>query len=357
MRAALYVGEHKDLVIEDIEPDMAGPFDVVVDIGASGVCHTDLSVVKGYIPMTEGAILGHEGAGRVVAIGDGVRRVAVGDRVVATFAPACGSCWFCLHDSSHLCELVVSATPRATRNDGSKCLTFTGLGTFSEQMTVHEASVVKVETDLPDHELALLGCGVTTGVGAALNTAHVTPGSVVVVVGCGGVGQAVVQGGRIAGASRIVAIEPIEFKRDLAIRMGATDAIDPTSSDPIEAVKEMTQGRGADYVFEAIGLPETIMQAYALARRGGTIVTIGMPRIKTHISVSAFRLFYEEKRLVGCYYGSAQVRRDLPLFVRFVEAGKLDLGSLVSRRISLEEINESFADLESGEILRNVISG
>ena len=208
----------------------------------------------------------------------------------------------------------------------------TGLGTFADVMTTNEASLVRVETDLPGEQLALIGCGVTTGRrrGAATPPAS-QPGATVAVIGCGGVGQSVIQGARIAGASRIFAIDPVELKRKTAEQLGATDLIDPAEGDPIQQVKGATAGRGTDYAFEVIGLPETITQAYNTARRGGTVVVVGMPRIEDMVTFSAIQLFAEEKKLLGCMYGSAQVRRDFPRLVDLAETGRLDIGSMVSR--------------------------
>ncbi len=203
-------------------------------------------------------------------------------------------------------------TPRVKRADGSVATCMTGLGTFSDYMTLDQSSVVKVETDVPDEQLALIGCGVTTGVGAALNTAKIVPGSSVAVIGCGGVGQSVIQGARIAGAGHIIAIDPVELKRKTAEQLGATDLVDPSDGNAVEAVKALTGGRGADYAFEVIGLPETIQQAYKSARRGGTVVVVGMPRVDAMVNLSAWGLFYDEKRTLGCYYGSAQVRGTFP---------------------------------------------
>ncbi len=295
MRAAIFVGQDQPLEIEDVTPVAPGPRDVVVHVDASGVCHSDLSVMNGGLPLPPPCILGHEGTGTVEAVGNEVSRVNVGDRVVASFTPACGVCWYCLHDQSNLCEHMgaVATAPRVTRGDGTPMITMTGLGTFADMMTVDESSIVKVDTDLPAEQLALIGCGVTTGVGAALNTAQVEPGATVAVIGCGGVGQAVVQGARIAGASRIFAIDPVELKRKSAEQLGATDLIDPAAGDPVEQVKAATGGRGADYAFEVIGLPETIVQAYNTARRGGTAVVVGMPRWDASVTLPAFGMFFE----------------------------------------------------------------
>ena len=196
----------------------------------------------------------------------------------------------------------------------------------------------------------------TTGVGAALNTAQIVPGSTVAVIGCGGVGQAVIQGARIAGASRIFAIDPVELKRKTAESFGATDLVDPGAGDPVAQVKELTGGIGADYAFEVIGRPETIVQAYTTARRGGTVVVVGMPKWDSEVTLPGFPLFYDEKRLLGCVYGSAQVRADFQRFVDLVETGRLDLGSMVSAEIGLDDVNDAFRAMEAGEVIRSVIT-
>jgi S-(hydroxymethyl)glutathione dehydrogenase/alcohol dehydrogenase len=282
--------------------------------------------------------------------------VKVGDRVIGSFIPACGVCWYCLHDQSNLCAETypVMFVPRARRADGTELQGFTGLGTFAEMMTVSQHSVVKIETDLPDEQLALIGCGVTTGVGAALNTARVEPGSIVAVIGCGGVGQAVVQGARIAGAARIIAIDPVAMKRDSALKLGATDVVDPTDVDPIAAVRAMSGGRGADYAFEVIGTAGTIRQAIDTARPGGTAVMVGVPKLSSDIPIPAMSIL-EEKTILGCVYGSARVRRDFPRLISLVEQGKLDVGSMVSRTMHLHEVNEAMRAMQDGEVIRSVL--
>jgi S-(hydroxymethyl)glutathione dehydrogenase/alcohol dehydrogenase len=357
MRAAVFVGTEQPLSIEDVEPAAPGPRDVIVEIGASGVCHSDLSVVHGYLPVPPGVVLGHEGTGRIVEVGSEVTKVKKGDRVVSSFVPACGVCWFCLHDQSNLCEreFETMMAARGKRPDKSDYMTFTGLGTFAEAMTSSEDSVVRVETDIPDAQLALIGCGVTTGVGAALNTAQVKPGSTVAVVGCGGVGQSVIQGARIAGAARIIAVDLVEMKRKMAEQFGATDLVDPAEGDAIAQVKALTGGRGVDYSFEVIGLPETITQAHGMARNGGTVCIVGMTRMEAQVTFSAFALFYEEKKILGSKYGSAQVRRDFQRFVDLIETGRLDTSSMVSRTITLDEVNDAFRAMEAGEVIRSVI--
>jgi S-(hydroxymethyl)glutathione dehydrogenase/alcohol dehydrogenase len=358
MRAAVLTEINTPLTVEDVTPLDPGPRDVVVRITASGVCHSDLSVYHGYIGQPpQPMVLGHEGAGIVDAVGPSVVRVKPGDRVIASFIPACGTCFWCLNDQSNLCVMTaeVSSKERLRRSDGGLATAMTGLGTFGEAMTVDEASLVKVATDLPDEQLALIGCGVTTGVGAALNTARIVPGSSVAVIGCGGVGQSVIQGARIAGAARIIAVDPVELKRKTSEQLGATDLVDPSVGDAVAQVQDLTGGRGADYAFEVIGLPETVQQAYAMARRGGTVVVVGMPRAESQVTFAGFPLFYDEKKILGCLYGSAQVRRDFARLIGLVETGRLDIGAMVSRRIDLDEVNDAFRAMEAGEVIRSVI--
>jgi S-(hydroxymethyl)glutathione dehydrogenase/alcohol dehydrogenase len=346
------------LTIENVEMSPPGPRDVVVQLGASGVCHSDLSLKNGYVGIMPGTILGHEGAGTVLEVGKEVTKVKAGDHIVAAFIPACGHCWFCLHDQSHLCdtEMAVMMSMRGIRPDGSQYMAMTGLGTFAEQMTCHDSSIVKIETSVPDDQLALIGCGVTTGVGAALNTAEVHPGATVAVIGCGGVGQAVIQGARIAGASRIIAVDPVELKRKTAESLGATDFVDPSEGDPVAQVQQLTAGRGVDYAFEVIGLPETTLQAYNMIRKGGTAVMVGMTRAEAQVTLPTFDLFFNEKTLKGCKYGSGQVRRDFQRFADLIETGRLDTSSMVSRTIKLDEVNEAFRAMEAGEVIRSVIT-
>lgn len=345
------------LVLEDLDVPAIGPRDVLVRLSASGICHTDLTVVHGRSALPLPMVPGHEGCGVVEAIGREVRRARVGDRVLASVTPACGACWWCVNEMSNHCEInaEVSRAPRFRLTDGRDAPALCGCGTFAEAMVVHEASVVPVETDLPDEELALLGCGVTTGLGAALNTARVQPGSSVVVVGCGGVGQSVVQGARLAGAATIIAVDPVAARRDAACTLGATHAIDPGDGDPVAAVKELTAGRGADYSFEVVGRPELVVQAFDMARLEGTVTLVGMPAAGTTITLPALGAIFSGKRIAGSVVGGAQILRDFPRFIHLAEVGKLDLGAMVSRRITLDEINDGLASLERTEGIRTVV--
>jgi S-(hydroxymethyl)glutathione dehydrogenase / alcohol dehydrogenase len=357
MRAAIFLEQNGPMVVEQVTPIDPGPRDVVVHITASGVCHSDLHVISGALPMPPPAILGHEGCGVVEAVGSEVTQLKVGDRVIGSFIPACGTCWFCLRDESHLCASTYSVigTPRATRDDGTQLPAMTGLGTFADMMTCDESSLVRIESDVPDEQLALIGCGVTTGVGAAINTAGVKPGDTVAVIGCGGVGQSVIQGARIAGAAPIIAIDPVELKRDAALALGATDVVDPSGGDAVEQVQALTGGLGVDYAFEVIGTPATVEQAFAMARGGGAAVAVGVSRFDENITIPSFPLVLSEKRLLGCVYGSAQVRRDFPRLVSLVEHGKLDLAHMITRTMPLDDINEAFRAMQAGEVIRSVL--
>jgi S-(hydroxymethyl)glutathione dehydrogenase / alcohol dehydrogenase len=357
MRAAVAYEVGEPLVVEDVTPLPVGRRDVVVRIAASGICHTDLNVIDGLSALPLPIVPGHEACGVVEEVGPEVRRVRVGDRVLASVSPACGTCWWCLRSMSNRCELgpTVLAAPRYQLGDGRRAPAVCGCGTFAEAMVVHEASLVAVETDLADEELALLGCGVTTGVGAALNTAGVTPGSSVAVVGCGAVGQSVIQGARIAGAATIVAIDPAPSRREASLRAGATHAVDPAETDPVEQVRALTEGRGADYSFEVVGRPELMVQAFEMARPAGTVTLVGMPAKDATLTLPALSAVFSGKRLVGSKVGDAQILRDFPRFVRMAETGMLDLGSLVSRRIKLDEVNDGIASLHRADGVRTVI--
>ena len=359
MRAAIFVENDGPLVVEDVTPIDPGPSDVVVQVTASGVCHSDLSVINGTLPMPPPAVLGHEGAGIVDWVGAEVSGLQQGDRVIGSFIPACGVCWYCTHDQSHLCAntFAVMVTPRVRRGDGTEMTTMTGLGTFADQMTSAAMSVVKVETDLPDEQLALIGCGVTTGVGAALNAAQVQPGDTVAVIGCGVVGQAVIQGARIAGAARIIAIDMVQLKLDSALKLGATDAVLASDENVVEQVRDLTGGRGVDFAFEVIGTPETVAQAFELARAGGAAVAVGVSKIDKSISIPSYPLVLQNKRLLGTVYGSAQVKREFPRLISLVEQGKLDLDAMVSRTMPLDDINEAFRAMQAGEVIRSVLVG
>lgn len=345
------------LVLEDLPIPDLGPQDVLVRVTASGICHTDLNVINGLSALPLPIVPGHEGCGVVEEVGPEVRRVRVGDRVLASVTPACGNCWWCLNGMSNHCELnpMVKAALRFELKTGQRAGAVCGCGTFAEAMVVHEASVVPVQTDLADEQLALLGCGVTTGLEAALNTAAVIPGSSVAVIGCGGVGQSVIQGARIAGASVIIAIDPAPGRREASVRVGATHTVDPAAGNPVEQVRALTEGRGADYSFEVVGRPDLMVQAFDMARAEGAVTLVGMQAVGDTLTLPAIQAVFSGKRLAGSVVGGSQILRDFPRFIRLAESGQLDLGSMISQRIKLDEINDGIDLLTRAEGVRTVI--
>jgi S-(hydroxymethyl)glutathione dehydrogenase/alcohol dehydrogenase len=357
MKAAVFTGVNLPVSVEDVTPIAPGPNDVVVRVGASGVCHSDLSIVDGTLGFPPPVIIGHEGAGVVEAIGSAVTRVKVGDTVIASFVTTCGECFYCKRDQPYVCPQTYAAhgIAHATRADGSELTCVGGLGTMADLMTVSERVLVPVQSDLPMEQLALVGCGVATGTGAAMYTAGVTPGSTVAVVGCGGVGQSVIQGARIAGAERIIAIDPVQLKRDAALARGATDVVDPHDADPIEAVRELTEGRGADYSFEVVGRPSTITQTVELTRPAGTAVVVGAMGPQDFFQVHGLSFIYGAKHIVASFSGSAVPDRDFPAYVRLAEEGRLDLASMITRRYAFDQVNEALDATAKGEVLRAVL--
>lgn len=355
MKAAVLWDLNKELdVRDDVTLTDLGPGEVHVKIVSSGVCHSDVSAQNGTIPSGTPCVLGHEGAGIVQEVGAGVTEVAAGDPVILAFTPACRTCKACLRGQANLCETMMqmAITPHFIV-DGKQMGGMTGLGTFAEEMIIPENAVVKVDADIPLDIVSLIGCGVTTGVGAAINTAAIEPGASVAVIGCGGVGISAIQGARIAGAAEIVAVDPVDSKHDIAKNFGATHAVKP---DDIEGVKnEVTAGEGFDYVLECVGHPVTIRQCYDLTRRGGTAVVVGVGRITEEVTFNAFELFYGDKTLKGSMYGGANVRVDFPRLLRLWKAGKLDLESMITRRMPLDEVNEAFRAMQAGEVIRSVL--
>ncbi|MFC8097827.1 Zn-dependent alcohol dehydrogenase [Streptomyces sp. NPDC057363] len=357
MKVAVAYKPGEPLVLEDLPVPEVGPRDVLVRVAASGICHTDLTSINRAERDTP-LVPGHEACGTVEAVGADVRRVRPGDRVLASVSPACGSCWWCVNEMSNHCERgATRMVPRFDLPDGRRAPALCGCGSFAEAMVVDEAGVVAVETDLPDEQLALLGCGVTTGLGAALNTARVQPGSSVAVIGCGGVGQSVVQGARIAGAATIVAVDLSADRRAAALSAGATHGVDPGDGDPVEQIRALTKGRGVDHSFEAVGLPQLMVQAFDMARAEGTVTYIGMPPSRdAELTLPAISAIFSGKRIQGSVVGGSQILRDFPRFIRLAESGRLDLASMVTRRISLDDVNEGLHLLEQGEGVRTVIS-
>jgi S-(hydroxymethyl)glutathione dehydrogenase/alcohol dehydrogenase len=356
MRAAVLPALNSRLdVRDDIEVIGPGPDEVRVRVAASGVCHSDVSIQNGTLPQPLPAVLGHEGAGSVVEVGERVRAVRPGDHVIVAWVPPCGTCPFCRRGQPSLCPtyLGASVTTKRFRMDGEEIFGFAGTGTFAEELVIPAVAAIPIPADVPLDVAALIGCGVMTGVGAALNTAAVRPGSSVVVFGCGGVGISVIQGARIAGAAEIVAVDLFEAKRELAGRFGATHAAAPDALGKV--IAEVTGGLGFDYAFEVVGIPPTIRAAYDATRRGGTTVIVGAGSYDAKVEFNAFELFYSAKTIKGCWYGSADVRTDFDRLLRLWRQGRLDLEAMISRRIDLSEVNEAFEAMQRGEVIRSVI--
>ena len=355
MKAAILTGLNEPLVVrDDVSLSDLGPGDVHVKIGSSGVCHSDLSAQNGTIPSATPCVLGHEGAGVIQEVGSEVTELAAGDHVILSFVPACRVCKPCLRGQSYLCDYTmnVMVTPHFVI-DGNPVSGFTGVGTFAEEMVISEHCCIKIDAGIPLDIVSLIGCGVTTGVGASINSAGVTPGSSVVVFGCGGVGISAIQGARIAGAAEILAVDMVEGKLEQAKHFGATHVCTP---DALEQMKtEITGGEGFDFSLECIGNPITIRATYDAARRGGTAVIVGVGRLTESVSFSAFELFYGDKTLRGSMYGSANVRTFMPELLRLWKNGKLDLESMISQHIKIEEINDAFQAMQDGKVIRSVI--
>ncbi|HXC51556.1 MAG TPA: Zn-dependent alcohol dehydrogenase [Candidatus Limnocylindrales bacterium] len=360
MKACIFTANHEPMPVEEITLDAPSqPGEVHVKWSASGVCHSDLSIWEGKLPIPPGSILGHEGAGIVVSAVESKTGLKAGDHVIGNFVPICGECFFCTHGQPFVCErgqqIGMSRFPFA-RSDGSRMFgAVGGLATFSEEAIVHEAALVKVPSDFPLDQACLVGCGVTTGVGAALNAAKVTKGSTVAVIGCGGVGQSVIQGARIAGAARIIAIDLNEAKRATATKFGATDTCDPAVSDPVGFVQGLTEGRGADFAFEVVGHTKLQRQALDMTRPGGACCWVGVPSIMDEVSVPAGMIPLQNKSIIGTIYGSADCREDFVKFINFAKSGDLDLAGMVSRRIKIGEINEAFVEMSKGDSIRSVV--
>jgi len=358
MKAAVMRAVNEPLRIEEIDIDTPGPREVLVRTVATGVCHSDLHVLEGLLPNPVPTVLGHEPAGIVEAVGSDVRHVAPGDHVIGCLSAFCATCEYCVSGRPYLCE--GAATMRGTHErprlskDGEPIVQFVHLSAFADRMLVHENALVKIRRDVPLDRAALIGCGVTTGLGAVFNRARVPAGSTVAVIGCGGIGLSVVQGCRIAGAGRIVAVDTIGWKLDLARSLGATDTVDGSAGNPVPAVVETTAG-GVDYAFEAIGNAITIRQAVRMTRKGGTIVMIGVMPAGKSVELPGADIVMRGKTILGCVMGSNRFRVDMPRYVELYRSGQLRLDEMISARLPLERVNEAFDALRAGTAARSVI--
>jgi len=351
----------RPLTIEALELEEPREREVLVRVSAAGVCHSDLHIMKGDMPMPLPAVLGHEGSGVVERVGPGVSTVKPGDHVILIFRHSCGHCEYCSVGRPMLCS--GHPHPLGTLLDGTTRLSLggkpvhhmAGVSCFAEHAVIPEEQLLVIDDAVPLDRAALVGCSVTTGIGAAVNTAHVTPGSKVAVIGCGGVGLSVIQGARLQGAARIVAIDLFDEKLELATSMGATDAVNAGAADMVKQVRQLTAG-GVDYAFDAIGLPATIRQSLDLLRAGGKAVVVGIARFGENVAIDGFSLVMQEKSLLGSFYGSTRPRVDMPRILDLYRQGRLQLDELVTRHYSLEQINEAYDDLQGSQAGRGVIT-
>ncbi len=355
--------ETRPLSVEDVELEGPGPGEVLVEIAAAGLCHSDLSVIDGSRPRPLPMVLGHEAAGIVREVGPGVHDLKPGDHAVFSFVPMCGRCLYCARGRPVLCETgnranvagVLLSGARRFRNASEQALFHhLGVSAFSQFTVAAQESVIRINPEIPLEKAALFGCAVMTGVGAVVNTARVEPGMSVAVFGLGGVGLSVVMGARLAGAYPIIAVDILPAKLDLARQAGATHVVNARETDPVEAIRDLTGG-GVHYAFESVGSERVLVQAYQATRRGGTTITIGLPHPERLFSVPAVSIVGEERTIKGSYMGSAVPRRDLPRFLALYQAGMLPVDLLFSRAIRLEAINEGFDALARGEVVRQVV--
>jgi S-(hydroxymethyl)glutathione dehydrogenase / alcohol dehydrogenase len=358
MRAVVFheTGQDKAEVLDTMEVLGPASGEVRVRIRATGVCHSDMSAMSGTLPQPPPCVLGHEAAGDVVEVGEGVVDVGVGDRVILLWVPHCGACASCLKGATYLCLThVINSMSSPTFHVGEvPYFGMAGIGTFAEEVTVPARGVVKVADDVPYEVGALIGCGVVTGVGSVINVAKVRPGDSVAVIGCGGVGVSVLQGARVAGASEIVAVDMVERKLEWARQFGATHAVAP---DDVQTVKdELTAGEGFDHVFDVVGAPATIRSAYDLTRRAGQTVLVGVGRAEDTVSFSPFELFFNDRTIIPSVFGRANGRADFERMIALWRAGRLDLEGMITARLPVEDVNDAFEAMRGGEVIRQVLT-
>ena len=357
MKAAVLHEFGAPAVIEELELRRLRSHEVRVRLAASGVCHTDLSIRDGSMPALLPTTLGHEGAGVVVEVGSDVTRTQPGDHVVLSWVAPCRSCRHCLHGEAHLCVHGLDHGFGDAYADGANGPVWPamGCGTLAEETLLPETAVVPIAAELPLEQAALLGCGVLTGVGAVVRTAQVRPGETVLIVGCGGVGLAAVQGARLCGAARVIAADPSPSARERALACGATHVLDPRAGDLPAAVRELTHGMGVDHAVEVVGLSATIRSAYDAARRGGIVTVVGAGRFDDDVTIPALSLMADAKQIRGSVFGSTDPDRDLPPLVDLALRRALDVDALVTRRIGLADLESAFAAMTAAEVARSVV--
>jgi len=362
-RTAVLYAAGEAIRVEEIELDAPEEHEVLVRMVAAGICHSDHHVVTGEMPTYLPMALGHEGAGIIEAVGPNVTNCKAGDHVVLSFVPGCGKCRYCLAGHPNLCDKGRGTTlgPQldgtfrmhsGTANIGQFCL----LSTFSQYTVVPDISLVVVDKQYPLNRAVLASCAVPTGVGAVLHRAKVTPGSTVMVIGCGGVGVNIIQGAKLAGAQMIIAVDIHDFKLEMAKTLGATHVINAKQQNPVKAARELTGGIGVDYAFEAISTPETIGQAAAATGKNGTIVIVGLTDAKvTSMPIPPMLFVLQQKTVIGTIYGDSQPQKDIPELLAMYRDGKLKLDELVTRTYTLDQVNEAYTDTLEGRTIRGVI--
>ncbi|NLE79518.1 MAG: S-(hydroxymethyl)mycothiol dehydrogenase [Rhodococcus sp.] len=355
VRAVVAKSKGAPVTIETVTIPDPGPGEVVVDIAACGVCHTDLHYREGGINDEFPFLLGHEAAGIVEQVGPDVDHVAVGDFVVLNWRAVCGSCRACKRGRPQYCFDTFNASQKMTLSDGTELTPALGIGAFAEKTLVHQGQCTKVSPDADPAVVGLLGCGVMAGLGAAMNTGNVGRGDSVAVIGCGGVGDAAVAGARLAGASTIIGIDMDPGKLEWAKDLGATHTIDATQSDVVEAVRELTGGFGADVVIDAVGRPETWKQAFYARDLAGTVVLVGVPTPDMTLEMPLIDFFSHGGSLKSSWYGDCLPERDFPMLVDLYQQGRLPLDKFVTERIGLDEVEAAFTTMSEGKVLRSVV--
>jgi len=357
MKAAVLYAPNQPLVIENVETDEPQANEVLIKTAATGVCHSDLHFMEGKWMYPMPVVLGHESAGVVEKVGPGVTNVKPGDRVVVAFVQSCGSCERCTTGRPALCSEGQSLNRMGRlKLNGQPVFQFAGVSGFAEYQLVSNKACVHVPDGVPMEVAALVGCSVMTGVGAVTNTVKLQVGQTVAVIGCGGVGLNIIQGARLAGASRIIAVDLMESKLAAAKEFGATDVVDASSGDAVQQVMQLTGG-GVDYAFEAIGLMKTAQQCWEMARRGGQAVVVGMLPLAEQLTLSnAGMSFLGEKGIIGSYYGSTRQTYDMPWLMELYRQKRLKIDELITRKYELGQINEAYEALKGGEVNRSVVT-
>jgi S-(hydroxymethyl)glutathione dehydrogenase/alcohol dehydrogenase len=360
---AAVVRKSNELTIETIDLDAPKAGEILVRMRAAGVCHSDLHTYRGELRTQPPLVLGHEGAGVVEAVGEGVTKVKPGDAVLVNWLPSCNACPSCLRGEFNLCQTFASTIFQGKLLEGSSRLKtedditlkhYLGAATMSEYAVISEASAILIPEDVPFEIAAIIGCAVATGVGAVINTAKVPTGSSTAVIGCGGIGLSMLQGCHLAGCYPIIAVDVMDSKLAFARQLGATHTVNAKEKDAIEALREMTQG-GPDYIFDSVGSAITIPQALQATRPGGTAVIVGLHAALNQVSIPPAALVLQNRRLLGSFVGSSRPQIDLPKLIELYRAGRLNLDPLISKRYHLEQVDEAFHDMEAGTIARGVI--